>query len=143
MWEWDENEEMRLELPVPDKFDSREDWRGTLTPNYGILAPSLAGPIEGAEQSKFDQFIDDETDEKYTPYAEVPFPLVYLTKEEQKEVNDIQVDVQSYVEQMEAKFITGVEPLDNWDKYVETIEKMDIDRYVEIQQEAYDRWNEG
>jgi len=41
---------------------------------------------------------------------------------------------------MEAKFITGVEPLDNWDDYVKTIEAMGIDEYVEVYQAAYDRW---
>lgn len=41
---------------------------------------------------------------------------------------------------MEAKFITGVEPISNWDKYVETIKEMGIDRYVEIHQEAYNNW---
>ncbi len=41
---------------------------------------------------------------------------------------------------MEAKFITGVEPLSNWGNYVETIEKMKIDEYIEIYQGAYDRW---
>src|SRR5699024_3341458 len=143
MWEWDEDEEYRVELPLPDKYDSREDWRGTITPDYGLLTPVLSGDIEGTEETEFDQFIDSETEEKYAPYSEVPFPLVYLTKDEQKEVNDIQVDVESYVEQMEAKFITGVEPFENWDKYIETIENMNIDRYVEIHQDAYDRWNEN
>lgn len=41
---------------------------------------------------------------------------------------------------MEAKFITGVEPISNWDSYVETIENMNLDRYIEINQDAYDRW---
>ncbi len=44
---------------------------------------------------------------------------------------------------MEAKFITGVEPLDNWDKYVKTIENMNIEEYVSIYQDAYDRWKEN
>jgi len=69
------------------------------------------------------------------------YPLVYLTKEEQKEVNAIEADLESYVEQMEAKFITGVEPLESWDEYVETIEHMNLERYVEIYQDAYDRWD--
>lgn len=53
------------------------------------------------------------------------------------------MDLNSYVEQMEAKFITGVEPLSNWDNYVDTIEKMNIKRYVEIYQDAYNRWKEN
>jgi len=44
---------------------------------------------------------------------------------------------------MEAKFITGVEPLSNWDNYVETVQKMNTEEYVEIYQQAYDRWKES
>ncbi len=80
---------------------------------------------------------------KIEPYAEVPFPLVYLTTDEQKKVNTIEVDLKSYVQQMEAKFITGVEPLSNWDNYVETVQKMNTEEYVEIYQQAYDRWKES
>lgn len=143
LWEEGENgEKVFLEDP-PEGFDSMEDYRGTLTPAYGISAPALERPIEGKEASEFDKFIEKETKEKIEPFGEVPFPLVYLTKEEQKKINNIQVDLKSYVEQMEAKFITGVEPLDNWDKYVKTIENMNIEEYVSIYQDAYDRWKEN
>lgn len=66
--------------------------------------------------------------------------MLYLTNEEQEIVNTIEVDLKSYVEQLEARFITGVEPLSNWDKYVETIKGMNIEEYIEIYQGAYDRW---
>ncbi len=46
---------------------------------------------------------------KIGPYGEVPIPLLYLTNEEQEIVNTIEVDLKSYVEQLEARFITGVE----------------------------------
>jgi putative aldouronate transport system substrate-binding protein len=44
---------------------------------------------------------------------------------------------------MEAKFVTGQEPLENWDKYIAQIKKMGSDRIVELYQGAYDRWNTG
>jgi putative aldouronate transport system substrate-binding protein len=50
--------------------------------------------------------------------------------------------MKTYVEQMEAKFITGVEPLSNWDKYVKTLEGMGVEEYVKVYQDAYDRWAE-
>ncbi|MEK3890037.1 extracellular solute-binding protein [Bacillus sp. FSL K6-3431] len=141
LWEWiDEEAGTKKWLDAPEGYKTSEDYRGTLTPNYGISAPGLVVPIGGKEDTDFDKFIGSETKEKIEPYAEVPFPLVYLTKEEQKKINTIEVDLQSYVEQMEAKFITGVEPLSNWDKYVQTIQKMNIDEYIKIYQDAYDRW---
>ncbi|WP_242697970.1 extracellular solute-binding protein [Bacillus sp. SD088] len=143
LWEKGEDGKKEYLEEPPEGFKSMEDYRGSITPNYGISAPALTGPIEGKEQSDFDKFIEEETNEKIEPFAEVPFPLVYLTKEEQKQANNIQVDLESYVEQMEAKFVTGVEPLANWDKYVKTIENMQIEEYVKIHQDAYDRWKES
>ncbi|MCF6409491.1 extracellular solute-binding protein [Pseudalkalibacillus salsuginis] len=142
LWEKGENG-ARKYLEVPEGFDSSEDYRGTLTPAYGITAPTVTARIEGMELTEFDKFIEDETKAKIDPYAEVPIPLMYLTNEEQSTVNTIEVDLQSYVEQMEAKFITGVEPLSNWDKYVKTIENMNIEQYVQVYQDAYDRWKDS
>src|SRR5699024_2903189 len=122
LWEWDDAGEERVEKDVPKEFKNWEEWRGSESPDYGILPPVFSTPIEGDKQTEFDTFVQEETKDKYIPYAEVPFPEVYLTSEEQKEANTIEVDLTSYVEQMEAKFITGVEPLSNWDKYIKTIE---------------------
>src|SRR5699024_2257460 len=141
LWEWDENKEKKIELDPPEGFDSSEDYRATLTPDYGITTPTLRRTIENVEMTDFEEFIAAEAEGKIEPFAEVTYPLVYFTIDEQKELNTIQVDLESYVEQMEAKFITGVEPISNWDEYVETIEKMNVDRFVEIHQEAYDRWS--
>ncbi len=142
LWEKGGNGERKY-LEVPEGFKSSEDYRGTLTPAYGITAPTVTARIEGVALSEFDKFIEAETKAKIDPYAEVPIPLMYLTNEEQATVNTIEVDLQSYVEQMEAKFITGVEPLSNWDKYVKTIEDMNIKEYVQVYQDAYDRWKDS
>lgn len=146
LWEWNEDETKRVDLEedtIPDGYEDSEDYRASLTPAYGIAAPYLVKDIEKEEPSVTDVFTEAETEEKMEPYGEVPFPKVYLTPEEQKEINTIEMDLESYVEQMEAKFITGVEPMSNWDDYVETIKGMNIDRYVEIYQDAYDRWEES
>ncbi|MYL40807.1 type 2 periplasmic-binding domain-containing protein [Virgibacillus salexigens] len=144
MWEWKDKEGgEKVDREIPEGFNSEEDYRGTITPDYGISTPTISGPIEGRPLSEFDKFIASETEEKIEPYAEVPYPLVYLTSDEQKKANTIEVDLQSYVEQMEAKFITGVEPLSNWETYVETIEKMNIKEYIQIYQDAYDRWSDS
>src|SRR5699024_4378448 len=142
-WEWDDEKEEKIILDPPEEFESSEEYRATLTPDYGITTPTLKKPKENQKLSDFDQFATDETNEKIEPFGEVPYPLVYFTSEEQKEINTIEVDLESYVEQMEAKFITGVKSLDEWDDYVKTIENMNIDRYVELHQVAYDRWDDS
>lgn len=146
LWEWNDDESKRVDLgedAVPDGYDDSEDYRASLTPAFGIAAPFLAQDIEKEDPSVTDVFTEKETEEKMEPYGEVPFPKVYLTPDEQKEINTIEMDLESYVEQMEAKFITGVEPMSNWDDYVETVKGMNIERYIEIYQDAYDRWEES
>ena len=50
-------------------------------------------------------------------------------------------DVKSHVDEMTMKFIVGAEPLENFDKYVETIKKLNIDEIIQIQKKAVDRYN--
>ena len=43
---------------------------------------------------------------------------------------------------MTAKFITGTESLDNFDQYVETLNSLGLQRAIEIQDAALERYNE-
>jgi putative aldouronate transport system substrate-binding protein len=52
----------------------------------------------------------------------------------------IESDLNTYIEQMEAKFITGAEAFSKWEDYVKTIERMGLDELIQIYQEAYDTW---
>ena len=45
-----------------------------------------------------------------------------------------------YQKEMTLKFIMGTESLDNYDEYVENLKRMGVERAVEIQQAAYDRY---
>lgn len=152
LWEYAENSEGEKVKVFTEKFkgkDNNEDERGKITPDYGISTPGYRTTLKGIKQdpnekeSEFNEFIKNETEAKITPYAEVPFPLVYLTKDQQDKVAAVSTDLETYVEQMEAKFITGVEPLENWDKYVKTIESMNLKEYVDVYKTAYERWNKA
>nr|WP_249316711.1 extracellular solute-binding protein [Bacillus sp. FJAT-50079] len=82
--------------------------------------------------------------EELVPYAKSPYPLVYFTEDEQKRVSALKPDIDTYFEQMEAKFITGAQPIDaSWDEYVNTLKGLGIEELVEIHQAAYDRWAEA
>ncbi|WNQ12293.1 extracellular solute-binding protein [Paenibacillus aurantius] len=123
---------------------NREEIRGTLTPNYGILTPGVNDPeVNKGLKDNFDQFVDKETKEKLVPFAKVPFPNVFLKPEEQSQVTAMLSDLNTYVKQMEAKFVTGQEPLSNWDKYVAQVQKMGSDKLVKIYQDAFERWNQS
>jgi putative aldouronate transport system substrate-binding protein len=50
-------------------------------------------------------------------------------------------DVKTYYDEMLNKFIMGVEPIDQFENFVETIKGMGIEEAVAIQQAALDRYN--
>ncbi|WNQ12290.1 extracellular solute-binding protein [Paenibacillus aurantius] len=141
LWKYTDKENKVKEwLPVPDGGD-RENYRGKLTPNYGITVPGVSLPdVNKGLRSPIDEWVDKENKEKILPYAKVPYPNVFLTSAEQSEVNSILSDLNTYVEQMEAKFVTGQEPLSGWDKFTAQLKKMGSDKIVKIYQDAYDRW---
>lgn len=66
-------------------------------------------------------------------------PTVSLTPEESSELAGILSDITTYRDENVIRFILGSEPIENYDKFVETIKKMNIDRAIEIKQAAYDR----
>ncbi|MGG1634973.1 extracellular solute-binding protein [Paenibacillus sp. FSL K6-3182] len=140
LWKYKDKEKHEKEwLPVPGGGD-REEYRGKLTPNYGILTPGMnSGELAIGLRSEFDLWIDKENAEKLTPIAKSPYPNVYLTNEEQNEASALLSDLNTYVQQMEAKFVTGQESMANWDKYIEQIKKMGGNRIAELYQSAYDR----
>ncbi|BFH64359.1 ABC transporter substrate-binding protein [Paenibacillus azoreducens] len=142
LWKYKDKENHIKEwLPVPGGGD-REEYRGTITPNFGILTPGISDPeVSKGLRSSFDDWIDKENAEKLVPIGKSPFPNVYLTNEEQTEASALSSDLDTYVQQMEAKFVTGQEPLSNWDNYIAQVKKMGSDRIVELYQGAYDRWN--
>lgn len=134
----DESKQTKQYLPVPGGGDT-EEFRATLTPNYGIPAPTVS--IEEFDKGEFQLWVENESKTKLLDQgARVPFPLLYLTPEQQSEVTTLSSDLTTYVRQMEAKFVTGAESLDNWDSYVQTVKKMGGDRMQEIYQEAYNTW---
>ncbi|NOU66160.1 extracellular solute-binding protein [Paenibacillus sp. LMG 31461] len=67
-------------------------------------------------------------------------PPLTLTAEENKRFSSIMNDVNTYAGEMGLKFIMGNEPLDNFDKFVDTLKKFGIDEAVKIQQAALDRY---
>lgn len=140
LWKYTNKEAHEKEwLPVPGGKD-REDYRGTITPNYGILTPGInSSEVSIGLRSDFDEWIDKENTEKLVPIGRSPFPNVYLTNDEQTEASALLSDLDTYVKQMEARFVTGQEPLSNWNKYTDQLKKMGVDRYIELYQAAYDR----
>ena len=65
-------------------------------------------------------------------------PKYDITPEKNAELVNILNEVNTYRREMLFKFIMGEEPMQNYDKFVQTINDMGIDKAIKIQQEAYD-----
>ncbi len=73
---------------------------------------------------------------------DIIMPLVTLTSEESREYTSIMSDLETYYDEMVIKFIMGVEPIDNFNGFVETLKAMGIDRAIELQQAALKRYQD-
>jgi putative aldouronate transport system substrate-binding protein len=47
----------------------------------------------------------------------------------------------TYIDEMTVKFITGKEPLANFDKYVAQLKALNVDEVVALRQKALERYN--
>ncbi|MRN55993.1 extracellular solute-binding protein [Paenibacillus monticola] len=68
-------------------------------------------------------------------------PQISKTEKESTEFSAIMLDVTTLVDEMTLKIIFGIEPLDSFDDYVAQIKSLKIDRALEIQKAALDRFN--
>lgn len=68
-------------------------------------------------------------------------PPTTLTTDEGTEYAQIMGDINTYISEMNVKFIMGEEPLANYDSFVSRIKDMNIDRAIALQQAALDRYN--
>lgn len=69
------------------------------------------------------------------------FSFAAPTGDEAKEFAKIMNDVTTYKNESVVKFIMGNDSIDNFDKYVEQIKKMGIDKAQQIKQNALDKYN--
>ena len=76
------------------------------------------------------------------PYAETPFDLnsLVLTEDESDTYNDAWTDINAYIVESTAKFITGEADIAaEWDNYVKALEQMGLQDVIDVYQAAYDR----
>lgn len=76
----------------------------------------------------------------YVPEMEMIYPPVYIDPADVGELARLKTAVKDYVEESIVRFITGDLDIEaDWNDYMDELDVIDIDRYLEIYQEAYDR----
>lgn len=81
-------------------------------------------------------------DELLPYYVSPTFPLIQATEDEQDVLNKYSTEVDTYHAEMFSKFVTGQEPLQNFDAYVANLKKVGLDELTEVRQQQYERYLE-
>ncbi|RKN78312.1 extracellular solute-binding protein [Paenibacillus ginsengarvi] len=76
-----------------------------------------------------------------TDMAKHQLPPITPTQEESSEYAKIMTDIDTLVDEMTLKLILGTEPMDSFEKYVDKMKSLKLDRAIEIQKAALDRYN--
>lgn len=74
--------------------------------------------------------------------AEHIMPPVTFTTDEAGEYSSLYTEIDTYMKEQIAKFIIGTRPLEEYDDFRNTLETLGIERMIELQQAAYDRYLE-
>jgi putative aldouronate transport system substrate-binding protein len=64
-----------------------------------------------------------------------------FTDAEKSTLTPIKTDLDTYRSEMLDKFIMGIEPMSNWDAFVTQIQRMNLQKSIDIYQAALDRLN--
>lgn len=83
---------------------------------------------------------------KSIPYYQNKHPqeLIYGLKfleDETAEVTDLRTTITQYVKESMTRFATGDLSFGEWDNYLKTLNEMGLERYLELMQNGYDRYN--
>ncbi len=67
-------------------------------------------------------------------------PPLFFTAEESSEYQGIMADIDTFVQEMTVNLISGNTSFDDYDGQIESVKNMGIERAIEIQQAAFDRY---
>ncbi len=135
---------LTLNYTRPAEYESDTLWReAVISPGWGAL-PVCRIDFTFVESSVTEQALSAALNDNYTPYMQVGWPdSVKFTDSEYSTLALLSTDIEAYLDQMVAMFITGEESLDNFDAFVQGLNDRNLEQYLEIYQTAYDRYLES
>lgn len=81
-----------------------------------------------------------DVDKMEAQYIKAPWPFIYATEEESMTASMYMVDIQTYVNEMAVSFVTGTTSLDDYDSYLEALDRMNLPEMLEIRTAQYERY---
>lgn len=109
---------------------------GIAAPSWGIQQIMDFSPAEGSPGASqhWRKAMNAHNIKDY--YTEV-YPPVYYDVETNDRLKELETPISDYVKNMEAKFVTGTEPLENLDKFFGQLKNLGIDEIEQIYKDAY------
>lgn len=125
---------------------------GAVLPTVQNVAWSQTAPTLRTNDLRLGQVADpknpqetilyNETKQNYEPYKQnmnTVLPQLFFTNEQAMELADLEKTITDHVQEMIARFVIGDASLDkDWDGYLKNLQNMNLKRYLEIYQAAYD-----
>lgn len=145
--DWVLNDDNTYDQIVPEPFGSFSEYQEQLlrwrdfgrADKFGSAITSTEGNAQARQKGYVKNVIPYQITENIFP-AE-PLGILKFTDDEQYIIDNKYADITLYVDEMQAKFITGVADIEKeWDTYVATCEKMGLNEVLEVYQASYDRW---
>ena len=139
---WNEDH-TQCEYVTPEGYNGMWDY---LCKEISPLAVEFQGNSQYGDVWGSMQYAPEDTSfksqmkERIAPYLKQEFPQLFFTIEEREEVALVLDEIKNYTAQMEVKFITGEEPIENHARFVETLNSMGLERLTELYQAAYERY---
>ncbi|ONI44482.1 hypothetical protein AN641_06775 [Candidatus Epulonipiscioides gigas] len=107
--------------------------------DYDLWFTAKENPAQDIEKVLYESAVND-----YLPVAQDPseiMPKIAFTTEESRIIVDTTTNMNSYIDQITAEFITGKKDIEeNWSEYIEQLNKYGLQEYLAVQQAGYDRF---
>lgn len=124
---------------IPGKEEGNNKHWSQTGPSLRTAEFRLAEVVDETNQEKV---LYEATNKQYEPYKadeDTLIPTLFFTEEQASELAELEKTVTDYVKEMTARFVTGDADIDKeWDTYLKTLESMNLKRFIEINQTAYD-----
>lgn len=128
--------------PITQHYTWKQKFPGVFAYEFNLYRGWVTDPNkETTLENVFNEFYDDFYDENGILKIECIGSLKY-TEDETEELALIKSAVDTYVAECITAFATGNMDVEkDWDAYIEELKMMEVDRYTEIMQTAFDRVN--
>ncbi|MEK3890034.1 ABC transporter substrate-binding protein [Bacillus sp. FSL K6-3431] len=103
---------------------------------------SFTAPEDPLSNDGYGTRLHQETKENYEPYGTTEaYPKgIFINLEDSSEAAQLKTTISDYIESNLAQFVTGTQDIDkDWNKYIKGFKGLQLERYLEIYQEAFDR----